>query len=70
MSKHLLLFILILAVCTNVLGTLDLVFGEVGAAGDGDVLLPPGAEILGRDLDHSKPRVFRVWYTTVIPERL
>ena len=34
-------------------GALDLVFGKVGAAGDGDVLLPPGAEILGRDLDHA-----------------
>ena len=32
---------------------LDLVFGQVRAAGDGDVLLPAGAQILGRHLDHA-----------------
>ena len=31
-------------------GALDLVFRQVRAAGDGDVLLPPGAEVFGGDL--------------------
>ena len=34
-------------------GALDLIFRKVGAAGDGDVLLPAGAQILGRHLDHA-----------------
>ena len=34
-------------------GALDLILREVGAAGDGDVLLPARAEILGRHLDHA-----------------
>ena len=34
-------------------GALDLVFGEVGAAGNGDVLLPPGGKVFGRYLHHA-----------------
>ena len=33
--------------------TLDLILREVGAAGNGDVLLPAGAEVFGRDLDDA-----------------
>ena len=34
-------------------GPLDFALGQVGGTGDGDVLFPAGAQILGRDLHHA-----------------